>query len=65
MIEAVAPATQHDRQVCRMAFFAPEIQAQVLSGRQPRGLVLRQVLKVPMPPAWADQKAWLEVLSRR
>lgn len=65
MIEAVAPATQHDRQVCRMAFMTPNIQAQILIGRHPRGLALRQVLKAPMPLARADQEAWLEAISRR
>lgn len=64
-VEAVAPPTQHDRQVCRLAFMAPEIQRQILTGRQPPGLALRQVLKAPMPLAWADQKVWLETISRR
>lgn len=63
-MSAVAPATQHDRQVCRLALMAPEIQRQILAGHQPRGLQLRQVLKTPMPLAWADQKAWLEAVSR-
>ena len=61
---AAAPATQHDRQVCRLALMAPDLQRQVLAGTQPRGLTLRQVLKGPMPLAWADQKAWLERLAR-
>jgi site-specific DNA recombinase len=61
---AAAPATQHDRQVCRLALMSPEIQKQILVGGQPRGLTLRGILKTPMPLAWADQPAWLETISR-
>ena len=61
---AVAPATQHDRQVCRLAFLAPDLQRLILAGKQPARLGLRQILKTPMPLAWADQPAWLEVISR-
>ena len=64
LISAAAPATQHDRQVCRLALMAPDLQRQILAGTQPRGLALRQVLKSRMPLAWADQKAWFEALSR-
>jgi len=64
LMSATAPATQHDRQVCRLALMAPEIQRRILAGHQPRGLRLKRVLKTPMPLAWADQKAWLEAVSR-
>lgn len=65
LVDAAAPATQHDRQVCRLAFMAPELQRQILAGHQPPGMGLRHILKSQMPLAWADQKAWLEVSSRR
>ena len=65
LVHATSPATQHDRQICRLALMAPELQRQILTGDQPAGLALRQVLKSPMPLAWADQKAWLEAVSRR
>ncbi|WP_419252638.1 recombinase family protein [Caulobacter sp. ErkDOM-YI] len=61
---AVAPATQHDRQVCRLALMSPDIQRQILVGDQPAGMTLRNILKTPMPLAWADQMAWLETISR-
>ncbi|WP_397403249.1 hypothetical protein [Phenylobacterium sp.] len=64
MTEAVAPATQHDRQVCKLAFLAPELQREILTGIQPPGLTLRRMLKSQMPLAWADQKAWMETISR-
>ncbi|MFN9927837.1 MAG: recombinase family protein [Phenylobacterium sp.] len=64
MSEATAPATQHDRQVCKLAFLAPELQQEILNGKQPPGLTLRRILKSEMPLAWADQKAWLDTISR-
>jgi len=64
LVGAMAPATQHDRQVARLAFMAPDLQRQILAGRQHADLKLRQVLKSPMPLAWADQRRWLEGLAR-
>ena len=61
---AVAPATQYERQLGRLAFLAPELQRRILAGDQPRGLNLRAILKNEMPLAWADQTAWLERISR-
>jgi hypothetical protein len=62
--EASAPDTQHDRQVCRLAYLSPGIQRQILSGRLPAGVTLRKLLKSPAPLAWADQASWLERLAR-
>ncbi|WP_176696007.1 hypothetical protein [Phenylobacterium immobile] len=62
--DAVAPATQYERQLSRLAFLAPALQRQILTGAQPRGLTLRAMLKSEMPLAWADQKAWIEAISR-
>lgn len=61
---AVAPATQYERQLGRLAFLAPELQRRILAGDQPRGVTLRAILKSEMPLAWADQTAWLERISR-
>lgn len=63
LVNAVAPATQHDRQVAKLALMSPALQRQILSGQQPIDLGLRQILKTPMPLAWADQPAWLEGLA--
>ena len=57
--EAAAPPTQHDRQVCRLAFLAPDLQARLLSGQHGRDLKLRTLLKSEVPLAWADQRRWL------
>jgi DNA invertase Pin-like site-specific DNA recombinase len=62
--EAAAPATQHDRQLSRLAFLAPDLQRDILEGRQPHGLDLRSMLKSEMPLAWADQKGWLQSIAR-
>lgn len=35
-----------------------------MAGDHPRGLALRQLLKCPMPLAWADQNSLFEDLSR-
>lgn len=61
---ASAPATQHDRLVCRLACMAPEIQRRILTGELPPQMTLRKFLKSTMPLAWADQIAWLASLSR-
>ena len=62
--DAVAPVTQYERQLVRLAFLAPELQRRILAGDQPRDLTLRAMLKSEMPLAWADQTAWLERISR-
>lgn len=42
-----------------MAFLAPDIQAAILEGRQPRGLTLHGLLDQPLPAAWSDQRSAL------
>ena len=64
LVMASAAGTQHDRHICRLAFMAPELQRRILGGTQPVDLGLRQVLKSPMPLAWADQKLWFETFAR-
>ena len=63
--DAVAPATQYERQLSRLAFLAPDLQRRIMTGTQPRGLSLRALLKSDMPLAWSDQSAWLEGLARQ
>jgi hypothetical protein len=58
--QALAPATQYERQLCRLALLSPVLQRRILSGRQPAGLSLRAMLHTEMPLAWADQLAWIE-----
>lgn len=61
---AQAPATQHARQLSRLAFLAPDLQARILRGDEPRGLKLRTILKSDLPLAWADQRALFAAADR-
>lgn len=64
IVEAQAPPTQHERQIGRLAFLAPEVQQALLQGRHHPGLSLRSLLKTPMPLAWADHADWIASLDR-
>jgi hypothetical protein len=63
LASAQAPGAQHARQVSRLAFLAPDLQAQVLRGVEPRALTLRAILKSELPLAWADQRALFASLA--
>jgi hypothetical protein len=56
--EAKAPIGPHRRQLSRMAFLAPDLQLEILRGAQPPKLKLRTFLKMELPLAWSDQRAW-------
>ena len=43
---------------------SPALQWRIMSGAHPPTLALRQLLKCPMPLAWADQADLFEDLSR-
>jgi DNA invertase Pin-like site-specific DNA recombinase len=62
--EAAAPKTAHDRQIARLALMSPALQRKIMSGDHLPALALRQLLKCPMPLAWADQETLLEDLAR-
>jgi hypothetical protein len=47
-----------------MAFLAPDLQARILRGDEPRGLKLRTILKSDLPLAWADQRALFAAADR-
>lgn len=64
LIEAAAPETAHERQIARLALMSPALQRRIMEGDHPNGLALRQLLKCPMPLAWADQANLLEDLGR-
>jgi DNA invertase Pin-like site-specific DNA recombinase len=65
MQDAVAPATQHGRLACRLAFLSPGLQRAFLDGTHPRGLTLTAMTDDTMPLAWDDQPAWLQAVSAR
>ncbi len=64
LVEAATPETAHDRQIARLALMSPALQRRIMEGDHPSGLALRQLLKCPMPLAWADQANLLEDLGR-
>jgi len=50
-----SPVTPHERRLIRLAFLAPELQHDILLGRQPRMMTLAALLKNPPPLLWQDQ----------
>jgi site-specific DNA recombinase len=64
LVNAAAPETAHDRQIVRLALMSPGLQRRIMSGAHPPALALRQLLKCPMPLAWADQVDLFDQLSR-
>jgi site-specific DNA recombinase len=58
-----SPPGPYERSLLRMAFLAPDLQAQILEGRQPRGLNLQWFLAAEIQPAWADQRRMFEDLG--
>ena len=61
--QASAPITQHERNICRLAFMDPQLQRQILQGDTPYRVRPKAVITNPMPLAWADQRKWLEDLA--
>lgn len=51
-----SPVAPYERSMLRLAFLAPDLQTQILEGRQPVGLTLQQFMASDMPPAWDDQR---------
>ena len=55
-----APATSYRRRLVRLAFLAPELQRDILAGRQPPGLTLESLMRARTPTLWSGQKAAAE-----
>jgi len=53
---ASAPTQPYQRKLIRLAFLAPDIQKQILEGRQPFGLTLSQLIACDLPFAWREQR---------
>ena len=56
----VAPPNPYVRNLVRLAFLAPHIQALILEGRQPMGLNRQRLILGKIPLAWADQRRVFE-----
>ena len=54
-----SPAVPYERSMLRLAFLAPDLQTQILEGRQPAGLTLQRFIACELPPVWDDQRRFL------
>lgn len=57
------PSPRYDRRLVRLAFLAPDIQRDIIDGRQPAGLKLEDLARNPMPADWDAQRRWIQQLS--
>ncbi len=58
MIE-VSPSIAYNRNILRLAFLAPDIQRDIMEGRQPQALNLQQLIKMHIPLGWKEQREML------
>ena len=49
------PASPYHRRLLQLAFLAPELQREILAGRQPPGLSLKHLLEQRLPLLWSEQ----------
>jgi site-specific DNA recombinase len=49
-------ANTHERNLCRLAFLAPDIQRRILDGHQPPTMTLERFVKEGVPTSWAEQR---------
>ena len=54
-----APTSPYERRLLRLAFLAPEIQRDILAGRQPARFNLEVLMKSEIPLTWSEQRAAL------
>jgi hypothetical protein len=59
----LSPANPYERNLVRLAFLAPDLQTQILEGRQPPGLTLQRFIAADLPAAWDDQRRWFATLN--
>lgn len=60
MAEGRGIADPYQRKLVELAFLAPDIQRAIMTGRQPPGLTLHQLLQADLPVAWEDQRRMLD-----
>lgn len=54
-----APVSPYERRILRLAFLAPDLQRDILAGRQPRHLRLEHLVQAEIPYHWDDQRRQL------
>jgi hypothetical protein len=55
-----APASLYDRRILGLALLAPDIQRDILEGRQPPSLNLERLIGIALPLAWSEQRKALD-----
>ena len=60
---ANAPETQYERRLIRLAFLAPDLQADIVQGRRPALVNLQRLIEQPLPAGWAEQRALFEYID--
>jgi hypothetical protein len=51
-----SPVSPYDRKLLRLAFLAPDLQRDILAGRQPASLNLERFIKLEIPLSWKEQR---------
>ena len=59
-----APASPYERKILQLAYLAPELQQDILRGRQPSTFTLELFKRVELPLSWAEQRVALGWGSR-
>lgn len=55
----ISPAVPHERKLIRLAFLAPQLQRDIMSGHQPPSLNLQKLQKIEIPLCWKQQRSAL------
>ena len=64
-IADAAPSSPYLRRLMRLAFLAPDIQRDILDGRQPRSLNLEALMAMELPLDWCAQRRMVEGMDLR
>jgi len=54
---------RHAHSLLKLSFLAPDIQRDILAGRQPKGLTLSGLVDADLPLAWAEQRTLLRTVT--
>lgn len=55
----VSPSLPHERKLLRLAFLAPQLQRDIMSGHQPPPLNLQKLQQIEIPLCWKQQRSAL------
>lgn len=61
-----SPPQPHDRKILMLAFLAPDIQRDILAGKQPPMLNLEKLIRMTIPICWSEQRkmlGWQQAVS--